>query len=76
MADKRNSANWVHCAMLSGKAESRLPASATFSSAGRWPKLEAYVDAILARPSFVTALAARTSANSPDPAYAALILRK
>ncbi|KQP91035.1 MULTISPECIES: glutathione S-transferase family protein [unclassified Methylobacterium] len=31
--------------------------------AGRWPKLAAYVDAILARPSFVTALAARTSAN-------------
>ncbi|MCJ2037163.1 glutathione S-transferase family protein [Methylobacterium sp. J-068] len=31
--------------------------------AGRWPKLAAYVDAILARPSFVTALAARTSPN-------------
>ena len=29
--------------------------------AGRWPKLAGYVNGILARPSFVTALAARTS---------------
>lgn len=29
--------------------------------AGRWPKLANYVDRILARPSFVTALAARTN---------------
>jgi glutathione S-transferase len=31
--------------------------------AGRWPKLAKYVAAILARPSFVTALAAPTSPN-------------
>jgi glutathione S-transferase len=31
--------------------------------AGRWPKLAGYVSATLARPSFVTALAARTSPN-------------
>ncbi|KQO57846.1 MULTISPECIES: glutathione S-transferase family protein [unclassified Methylobacterium] len=28
--------------------------------AGRWPKLAAYIDATLSRPSFVTAIAART----------------
>ena len=31
--------------------------------AGRWPKLAGYVSATLARPSFVTALTARTSPN-------------